>query len=170
MTKAPQLRGRWRRCYDPEKNPALKREIKFARRAQISDNIINRVSSSRSKATRLDFPIYDADFNGEAYLTVSGQNSNNSVRLTDDFFLCGREGRRVGARRRTERRGREAAEARDLWEQITVAAWRCADPGVQYDTTINDWHTCRVRRAHQRAATRARNTCSSTTRRAISRR
>ncbi len=82
------------------------------------------------------------DFNGEAYYTVSGQNSNNSVRLTDEFFRAvERDGDWV-LRRRTDGKPAKTLKARDLWQQICLAAWRCADPGVQYDTTINDWHTC----------------------------
>src|SRR3954463_140402 len=73
-------------CFDPEKNPALKKEIKLARRVQIPDNSIKRVIQfARQGYTDIDFPVYDTDWDSEAYLTVSGQNSNNSVSLTDDF-------------------------------------------------------------------------------------
>ncbi len=86
------------------------------------------------------------DFNGEAYYTVSGQNSNNSVRLKDEFFRAvTRDGERDGdwvLKRRTDGSPHKTIKARHLWDQICRAAWRCADPGVQYDTTINDWHTC----------------------------
>ncbi|MCI0631333.1 MAG: adenosylcobalamin-dependent ribonucleoside-diphosphate reductase, partial [Phycisphaerales bacterium] len=82
------------------------------------------------------------DFNGEAYYTVSGQNSNNSVRLTDDFFRAVENDGDWHLRRRTDGAISKTLKARDLWNQICRAAWRCADPGVQYDTTINDWHTC----------------------------
>ncbi|QOJ18410.1 MAG: adenosylcobalamin-dependent ribonucleoside-diphosphate reductase [Phycisphaeraceae bacterium] len=84
----------------------------------------------------------DYDFNGEAYYTVSGQNSNNSVRLTDEFF------RQVDAdgdwtlTKRTDGKPAKTLKARDLWRQICAAAWRCADPGLQFDSTINAWHTC----------------------------
>ena len=82
------------------------------------------------------------DFNGEAYLTVSGQNSNNSVRLTDSFFAALDADSDWNLIRRTDGRIAKTMKARELWEQICFAAWRCADPGVQYDTTINAWHTC----------------------------
>jgi ribonucleoside-diphosphate reductase alpha chain len=95
---------------------------------------------------------YDADFNGEAYQTVSGQNSNNSVRVPHAFFEAIEKDAQWNLFWRTELRkakeeGRAAAPsktlpARDLWDRIGYAAWACADPGVQYDTTINDWHTC----------------------------
>ena len=84
----------------------------------------------------------DYDFNGEAYTTVSGQNSNNSVRIPDSFFDAVDAGESWATYRRTD--GEPAAEldAGRLWDDIAYAAWRCADPGVQYDTTINAWHTC----------------------------
>ncbi len=84
----------------------------------------------------------DYDFNGEAYQTVSGQNSNNSVRLTDAFFEAVDQGADWHLYRRTDGQIARTVKARDLWEQICFAAWRCADPGVQYDTTTNAWHTC----------------------------
>jgi len=82
------------------------------------------------------------DFNGEAYQTVSGQNSNNSVRLSDEFFRAIENDGDWELKRRTDGKIARTIKARDLWEQICFAAWRCADPGLQYDTTINDWHTC----------------------------
>ena len=82
------------------------------------------------------------DFNGEAYYTVSGQNSNNSVRLTDDFFRAVKNDQDWNLIRRTDGKVHKTIKARDLWDQICSAAWHCADPGLQYDTTINDWHTC----------------------------
>jgi ribonucleoside-diphosphate reductase alpha chain len=85
----------------------------------------------------------DYDFNGEAYATVSGQNSNNSVRIPNAFFKAVEDDSDWNLMSRT-RPGTIAKnmKARDLWEQIAYAAWRCADPGVQYDDTINQWHTC----------------------------
>jgi ribonucleoside-diphosphate reductase alpha chain len=82
------------------------------------------------------------DFNGEAYYTVSGQNSNNSVRLTDAFFEALDADGDWHLRRRTDGQIAKTIKARDLWEKITSAAWRCADPGIQFDTTTNAWHTC----------------------------
>jgi len=84
----------------------------------------------------------DYDFNGEAYQTVSGQNSNNSVRVPDAFFDA-LDARGVWETRyRTSGKAARALDANELWEQIGYAAWRCADPGVQFDSTINAWHTC----------------------------
>ncbi|OGJ62151.1 ribonucleoside-diphosphate reductase, adenosylcobalamin-dependent [Candidatus Peribacteria bacterium RIFCSPHIGHO2_02_FULL_53_20] len=95
---------------------------------------------------------YDTDYNGDAYQTVSGQNSNNSIRVPHDFFEAVDKDGDWNLFWRTELKkakaeGRIAApsktlKARDLWDKIGYAAWSCADPGVQYDTTINDWHTC----------------------------
>ncbi len=85
---------------------------------------------------------YSSDFNGEAYKTVSGQNSNNSVRISDDFMKAYLDGGKWSTRARTTGEVVETFDARDLMHQIAYAAWGCADPGVQFDSTINDWHTC----------------------------
>ncbi|MBI1371712.1 MAG: adenosylcobalamin-dependent ribonucleoside-diphosphate reductase [Phycisphaera sp.] len=82
------------------------------------------------------------DFNGEAYQTVSGQNSNNSVRISNEFFKALDENSTWELTSRTSGEVMKRVPAKDLWEQIGYAAWRCADPGVQFDTTINEWHTC----------------------------
>ena len=84
----------------------------------------------------------DADFNGDAYKTVSGQNSNNSVRVTDDFMKAAMAGGQWETRARTTNEVVDTYKASDLWNMVADAAWRCADPGVQYDSTINRWHTC----------------------------
>ena len=84
----------------------------------------------------------DYDFNGEAYYTVSGQNSNNSVRISDQFFDAVDAGGDWNLMRRTDGELSRAIPATGLWEKICFAAWKCADPGVQYDSTINAWHTC----------------------------
>src|SRR4051812_32926154 len=82
------------------------------------------------------------DFNGEAYQTVSGQNSNNSIRIPDSFFKALEDDGDWTLHYRSSEKPAKTIKARDLWDQISYAAWRCADPGVQYDTTINAWHTC----------------------------
>ncbi|NNM72427.1 vitamin B12-dependent ribonucleotide reductase [Enterovirga aerilata] len=130
-------------CYDPEKNPALKREIKLARRAQVPDNYIRRViQMARMGHTNLDFPVFDTDWDSEAYLTVSGQNSNNSVSLTDDFLRAVEADADWKLIRRTDGKIAKTVKARDLWEKIGYAAWASADPGLHFNTTMNDWHTC----------------------------
>ena len=83
-----------------------------------------------------------ADFNGEAYHTVSGQNSNNSVRVTDEFMKAVEADGTYDTKFRSNGKTAQTHKARALWEKIAVAAWKCADPGLQYDTTINQWHTC----------------------------
>ncbi|MEI7895212.1 MAG: adenosylcobalamin-dependent ribonucleoside-diphosphate reductase, partial [Myxococcales bacterium] len=85
---------------------------------------------------------YPSDFNGEAYHTVSGQNSNNSVRVTDEFMRAVETGATWKTVTRTTSQVCETFDAKTLWRQLAEAAWQCADPGVQYDTTINRWHTC----------------------------
>src|SRR6478735_7026660 len=85
---------------------------------------------------------YDSSYEGEAYLTVSGQNSNNSVRIGNDFFKVLEEDGEWKLTARTDGRVMKKIPAREVWNQVAYAAWRCADPGVQYDSTINEWHTC----------------------------
>lgn len=96
------------------------------------------------KAQALIAAGYPSDFNGEAYRTVSGQNSNNSVRVTDEFMRCVEQDGEWKTIARTTGKVVETLRAKDLWHKVALSAWACADPGVQYDTTINDWHTCKV--------------------------
>ena len=98
-------------------------------------------AAQRELAEKLHLKL-DYDFNGEAYYTVSGQNSNNSVRIPNRFFKAVEEDGDWELVNRTNKKTHKTMKARDLWEQIAYAAWRCADPGVQYDDTINQWHTC----------------------------
>jgi ribonucleoside-diphosphate reductase alpha chain len=130
-------------CFDPEKNPALKREIKAARRSLVPDNYARRVIQfARQGYTDIQFDTYDTDWDSEAYLTVSGQNSNNSVRVTDAFLdAVERDGDWQLTARITGKPVKQL-KARDLWEKIGHAAWASADPGIQFHSTINDWHTC----------------------------
>ncbi len=127
----------------PAKNPALKREIRAARRAMIPENYVQRVIEfARQGYIAIDFKTYDTDWDSEAYLTVSGQNSNNSVRLSNDFIERVLADGEWHLTRRTDGKIAKTVRARDLWEKVAYAAWASADPGVQYDTTINEWHTC----------------------------
>jgi ribonucleoside-diphosphate reductase alpha chain len=130
-------------CFDPEKNPALKREIKFARRSQVPDNYIKRVIQfAKQGYTDIAFDTYDTDWDSDAYLTVSGQNSNNSVSLTDDFLRAVENDSDWNLIRRTDGKVHKTLKAQELWEKIGHAAWASADPGLHYNTTMNDWHTC----------------------------
>src|SRR3974390_2618055 len=130
-------------CFSPEKNPALKREIKLARKAFVPDNYIKRVIQFAKQGYKdIHFPIYDTDWDSEAYLTVSGQNSNNSVRVTDGFLKAVEADGKWDLTYRKNGRVAKTLDARALWEKIGYAAWASADPGLQYHTTVNDWHTC----------------------------
>jgi len=130
-------------CFSPEKNPALKREIRLARRAYVPDNFIRRVIQfARQGYKDIDFPTYDTDWDSDAYLTVSGQNSNNSVRVTDGFLKAVEADGNWDLTWRKTGKIAQTLKARDLWEKIGHAAWASADPGLQYHTTVNDWHTC----------------------------
>ncbi|HEX5845714.1 MAG TPA: adenosylcobalamin-dependent ribonucleoside-diphosphate reductase [Rhodoplanes sp.] len=131
-------------CFDPEKNPVLRREVKAARRNRVPDSYIKRVIQFAKQAYKdIEFPIYDTDWDSEAYLTVSGQNSNNTVRVTDEFLKAVEADGDWDLTWRTKPgKVAKTVKARDLWEKIAYAAWASADPGLQYHTTINDWHTC----------------------------
>jgi len=143
-------------CFDPEKNPALRREIKLARRAMVADGMIKRVIQFAKQGYKeIDFPIYDTDWDSEAYLTVSGQNSNNSVSLKDDFLRAVETDGDWNLIGRTNKKITKTLKARDLWEKIGHAAWASADPGLHFNTTMNDWHTCKAS-----GDIRASNPCS----------
>ncbi|HRN95238.1 MAG TPA: vitamin B12-dependent ribonucleotide reductase, partial [Chitinophagales bacterium] len=85
---------------------------------------------------------YDNHYEGEAYRTVSGQNSNNSVRIPNSFFRALEKGENWALKARTNGKTMKEIPSAELWNKIAHAAWRCADPGVQFDSTINEWHTC----------------------------
>ncbi len=130
-------------CFDPRKNPALKREVSRARKALVPDNLINRIIQfARQGYTDIAFDTYDTDWDSEAYLTVSGQNSNNSIRVSDDFLAAVESNGYWNLTARTNGEITKTLQARELWDQVGYAAWACADPGIQFHTTINDWHTC----------------------------
>lgn len=143
-------------CFDPEKNPALRREIKLARRSLVPDNYIKRVIQFAKQGYKdIQFDVYDTDWDSEAYLTVSGQNSNNSVSLRDDFLRAVETDGDWNLTARTSKKVTKTLKARDLWEKIGHAAWASADPGLHFNTTMNDWHTCKAS-----GDIRASNPCS----------
>ncbi|MHB1423016.1 MAG: vitamin B12-dependent ribonucleotide reductase [Gemmataceae bacterium] len=138
---------------DRQRNHDLRKAILDARVALVPVNYIERVLQlAEQGVTSLKIEEYNTDWNSKAYFTVSGQNSNNSVRVTEEFMeAVQKDGpwhlywRTEKEKARAEGRApkpRKTLRARDLWEQIAYAAWSCADPGVQFDTTINEWHTC----------------------------
>ncbi|MDP6573770.1 MAG: vitamin B12-dependent ribonucleotide reductase [Rhodospirillales bacterium] len=129
--------------FDPKLNRALKKAIIAARKSMIPENYIQRVMQfARQGYTEIDFPQYDTDWESDAYRTVSGQNSNNTVRLSNAFLEAVLDDGDWELIRRTDGVVAKRVPARELWESIGHAAWACADPGTQFDTTINEWHTC----------------------------
>ena len=128
---------------DPARNAALKTAIRAAKKALIPETYINRVLQYAAQGhTAIEFPTYDTDWDSEAYASVSGQNSNNSVRVTDAFLKAVREDGDWQLTRRTDGKVSKTLKARALWDQIGHAAWACADPGIQFHDTVNAWHTC----------------------------
>ncbi|MDX2205096.1 MAG: vitamin B12-dependent ribonucleotide reductase, partial [Hyphomicrobiaceae bacterium] len=132
-------------CFDPQRNPKLKAAVRDARRDHVPQNYVLRVIQfARQGYKDIDFAIYDTDWDSEAYLTVSGQNSNNSVRVTDDFLRAVENDGDWSLTARITGKVTRTLKARQLWEAIGHAAWASADPGIQFHTTINEWHTCPV--------------------------
>ena len=106
------------------------------------ESFVNWKVEEEKKVAALIAAGYASDYEGEAYRTVSGQNSNNSVRIPNTFFRALEEGKGWDLTARSDGRRMKTIDANKLWDDIAFAAWACADPGVQYDTTINEWHTC----------------------------
>lgn len=141
---------------DPAKNDALKKSIRSAKKTKIPETYINRVLQyARQGFDSIEFPTYDTDWDSEAYISVSGQNSNNSVRVTDAFLQAVRDDAPWELLRRTDGKVAKTVSARELWDQVGHAAWACADPGIQFHDTVNAWHTC-----PEDGAIRGSNPCS----------
>jgi ribonucleoside-diphosphate reductase alpha chain len=139
--------------FDRKNNLNLRRALHEAQVDLIPANYCERmIQYAKQGYTEIDIEEYDTDWNSKAYLSVSGQNSNNSVRVTSAFMeavdadgpwnLYWRTEKEKAKKEGRDPKPRKTLKARDLWDEITYAAWACADPGVQFDTTVNEWHTC----------------------------
>jgi ribonucleoside-diphosphate reductase alpha chain len=143
-------------AFNPKANKSLKKEIIAARKMMLSENYIQRVIQfAKQGYTSIDFQTYNTDWDSEAYLTVSGQNSNNSIRVSDDFMKAVEEGGDWNLKARKNGGIIKTLDAKEFWRDVGHAAWACADPGIQFHTTINDWHTCKAS-----GDIRASNPCS----------
>ncbi len=143
-------------AYDPKVNETLKGAVRAAKKVAIPEAYVKRVLDyAKQGFASIEFPTYDTDWDSEAYATVSGQNSNNSVRVTDRFLKAVENDAEWELIRRTDGSVAKTISARDLWDQIGHAAWACADPGIQYHDTVNAWHTC-----PEDGAIRGSNPCS----------
>ena len=141
---------------DPVKNAALKAAIRGAKKNAIPETYVKRVLDyARQGYSSIEFPTYDTDWDSDAYASVSGQNSNNSVRVTDAFLQAVKDDADWELIRRTDGKVAKTVKARDLWAQVGHAAWACADPGIQFHDTVNAWHTC-----PEDGAIRGSNPCS----------
>jgi ribonucleoside-diphosphate reductase alpha chain len=139
--QAPELEGA--RRYDPRYNDALRVAMRDARADGVSDNyIVRALQFAKQGFAKMDFATYDTDWDGEAYATVSGQNSNNSVRVPNAFMDAMLRDEEWHLTYRSPAIIKKTLRAKELWDDISEAAWSCADPGLQFDTTINEWHTC----------------------------
>jgi ribonucleotide reductase alpha subunit len=128
---------------DPYLNPHLKSSLRSALTTGVPSGAVqSALDYARQGYTSLQVEQYDTNWDSDAYATVSGQNSNNSVRLSNAFFDAIQKDEDWQLTARTTGATVKTIKARDLWEQIAVAAWQCADPGLQYDDTIQEWHTC----------------------------
>ena len=143
-------------AYDPKKNDQLKNAIREAKKVAIPETYVKRVLDyARQGHTSIEFPTYDTDWDSEAYNSVSGQNSNNSIRVTDAFLKAVENDENWKLINRKNGEVAKVIKARDLWEKVGHAAWACADPGIQYHDTVNAWHTC-----PEDGAIRGSNPCS----------
>jgi ribonucleoside-diphosphate reductase alpha chain len=130
-------------AFDPKVNTALKDAVRAAKKVSIPETYIKRVLDyAKQGHTSIEFPTYDTDWDSEAYNSVSGQNSNNSIRVTNEFLKAVEKDADWQLINRTDGKVAKTIKARDLWEQVGHAAWACADPGIQYHDTVNEWHTC----------------------------
>ena len=128
---------------DPVKNAQLKAAIRAAKKMSIPETYVKRVLDyAKQGYASIEFPTYDTDWDSEAYASVSGQNSNNSIRVTDAFLKAVENDADWELIRRTDGKVAKTIKARALWEDVGHAAWSCADPGIQYHDTVNAWHTC----------------------------
>ncbi len=135
--------GRVEDACSPTKNPQLRDAIKSAGNAQVPDSYISKVLQYASQGySGIEFEEFNTDWESNAYASVSGQNSNNSVRVKDKFMKAVETGSEWALLNRTDRSVAKTVDARELWDTIGHAAWACADPGIQFHDTINDWHTC----------------------------
>ncbi|MEM8851264.1 MAG: vitamin B12-dependent ribonucleotide reductase, partial [Pseudomonadota bacterium] len=141
---------------DPAKNDTLKAAIRAAKKHMIPEAYIMRVLQyARQGYESIEFPTYDTDWDSEAYSSVSGQNSNNSVRVTNAFLHAVEKDADWELTNRVDGSVAKTVKARELWEKVGHAAWACADPGIQFHDTVNDWHTC-----PEDGAIRGSNPCS----------
>ncbi|MFQ1700916.1 vitamin B12-dependent ribonucleotide reductase [Loktanella agnita] len=130
-------------AYDPKTNDTLAAAVKDAKKSAIPETYIKRVLDyAKQGYSSIEFPTYDTDWDSEAYSSVSGQNSNNSIRVTDAFLKAVEKDENWKLVNRRNGEVAKIIKARDLWEQVGHAAWACADPGIQYHDTVNAWHTC----------------------------
>jgi ribonucleoside-diphosphate reductase alpha chain len=130
-------------AFELDKNPDLEIAIRAALEENVPSNFIYRIIQLLKQGEKtVKLPEYDAEWDTEAYTTVSGQCSNNSVRVTTDFMKAVLENREWELKWRTDSKVIQKYKAKDIWDKIVLNTWQCSDPGLQFHSTVNEWHTC----------------------------
>jgi ribonucleoside-diphosphate reductase alpha chain len=128
---------------DPKKNEALKKALARAKKEGVPGAFLSQCLGRLEQGDfARDLAGYDTSWDGEGYMTVGGMNSNNSVRVPEAFMKALEVDGDWELKRRVDGKTSKKVRAKDLWAKVNYAAWACADPGLQFDTTINEWHTC----------------------------
>lgn len=129
--------------FDPSKNNDLKSAMRDAKKKNIPTGAVQQVVALAQQGyTSIEIPVFDLGWQSEAYESVDGQNSNNSIRVTDEFMHAVENDAPWNLTARTDGSIVKTISAKGLFKKVSLAAWQCADPGIQFDTTYNDWHTC----------------------------
>ena len=137
------VEGSTTRDADPKSNEKLRKAMAHAKKEGVPPAFLAQCLGRLGMGDfERDLKQYDTAWDGEGYLTVGGMNSNNSVRVPDDFMRALEKDGTWDLKRRTDGKVAKTLNARELWKKVNYAAWACADPGIQFDTTNNEWHTC----------------------------
>jgi len=137
------VEGSTTRDANPKTNEKLRKALAKAKKENIAPGFLSQCMARLEQGDlSRDIQSFDITWDGEGYATVAGMNSNNSVRVPESFMRALEQDGDWNLLRRTDKKVAKTLKARDLWHKVNHAAWACADPGVQFDTTINEWHTC----------------------------
>jgi len=137
------IKAKEQQTTDYHTNAEVKKAVRDSLAHGVPLNYIERVLSLVDQGeTSIHFDAYNTEFEGDAYQTVSGQNSNNTVRVTNEFMKAAQDDEPWNLINRTDGKVAKTVRAKKLWQDIAYSAWASADPGIQFDSTVNEWHTC----------------------------